>query len=193
MKKINNLERSLENLRLKTSPATDQRILSDASDALAQSSQRYSDSKQTSSRRTIMKKHWPKLAAAAVIIVAVVASITVLQESSTPAYALEQTIQANHSVRTIHIRDFPAGAERPKEFWAEFGDSGELLHCRAEFPQSEDGSKTVIWQDDKAEVWFKAKKLHLIIKDKMAAGKLLREIVELDPKLAVDRLHALQA
>ena len=110
-----------------------------------------------------MKRHWPKLAAAAVIVVAVVLSITVLERSSTVAFALEQAVEDNHSVRTIHIKDFPAGAEQPKEFWAEFGDSGELLRCRAEFPHSKDGSKTVIWQDDIAEVWFKPKKLHLII------------------------------
>ena len=43
-----------------------------------------------------MKNTWTKLAAAAaVIIVAVLVSVAVLEKSPTSAYALEQTIEAN--------------------------------------------------------------------------------------------------
>lgn len=45
-------------------------------------------------------------AVAAVLIMATALSITFLSESATPAYAIEQTIQANHSVRYLHIKNF---------------------------------------------------------------------------------------
>lgn len=154
--------------------------------ALAQST-------QTSLRRTIMKRHWPKLAAAAVIIVAVVLSITILEKSPTVAYALEQTIQANHSVRTIHIKRYIPENEQPEEYWAEFDETGQLLRCRIEAPKTEDGPKTVLWQDDKAEVWFKAKNSHVIINDKTVALHWRSIIEEIDPKLGIKRLEERQA
>ncbi|MHC4444087.1 MAG: hypothetical protein ACYTBZ_07560 [Planctomycetota bacterium] len=50
-----------------------------------------------------------KYAAAAVIIIAAVAlSTTFLSKAATSAYAIEQTIQANHSVRFLHIKTFIA-------------------------------------------------------------------------------------
>ncbi|MCK4849858.1 MAG: hypothetical protein KAT11_00835 [Phycisphaerae bacterium] len=101
MKNINDLEHSIENLRSTTSPTTDQRILTDASAALAQSTQTYSDSKQTSLRRTIMKKHWPKFAAAAVIIVAGLGVLVLLSNGQATLYA--QVIEATENARTIHV------------------------------------------------------------------------------------------
>ena len=51
-------------------------------------------------------KRFTKIAAAAVIVMAVVLSITFLDKLVTPAYSIEQTIQANHTVRYLHIKDF---------------------------------------------------------------------------------------
>jgi hypothetical protein len=54
--------------------------------------------------RTIMKSKITKLAAAAVIIIAVTLGLTtILDKSITTAYAIEQTIEALNSVRTVHI------------------------------------------------------------------------------------------
>ncbi len=52
--------------------------------------------------RTIMKSPITKLATAAVIIIAAVLLITILDKSATPAYALEHTIEAGRSIRYIH-------------------------------------------------------------------------------------------
>ena len=140
-----------------------------------------------------MKRHWPKFAAAAVIIVAVVISIAVLEKSPMPAYALEQTIQANHSVRTIHIKKFTPQAEQPEEFWAEFDENGELARCRLNLPQTADGPKEIVWQENKAEIWLKAKNMHAIIRDRSVAEQLRQTMEEIDPKLAIQRLRQLQA
>ena len=196
MKHKNDLEQSIENLRSTTSPATDQRILTDASAALAQSTQTHSDSKQTSSRRTIMKKHWPKFTAAALIIIAVVVSITILDKSPTVAYALEQTIQANHSVRYIHIKSLWASHEEPIEAWVEFDAAGQVKNVRMHVPawtEPSDGDKVIVWQDNKAHLWLKKKNIYGVVKDKAIADMIFKTIEELDPKMALQRLQSLKS
>jgi len=51
--------------------------------------------------RIIMNSKIAKLAAAAVVILAVVVSVTLIDRSATPAYAIEQTIEAMRSVSSV--------------------------------------------------------------------------------------------
>jgi hypothetical protein len=53
-------------------------------------------------RRIIMKSRITKLAAAAVIVVAVILSVNLWDKSVSSAYAVEQTIEAMRSIRSIH-------------------------------------------------------------------------------------------
>ncbi len=53
-------------------------------------------------RRQIMKSRITKLAAAAVIVAAVIVSVTLWDKSTSSAYAVEQTIEAMRSIRSIH-------------------------------------------------------------------------------------------
>lgn len=140
-----------------------------------------------------MKSHWTKFAAAAVIIVAVVVSITVLEKSPTVAYALEQTIQANHSVRTIHVKKYIPANEQPEEFWVEFDETGELYRCRMNMPKTADGPKEIVWLEDKAGIWLKAKNIYIIVHHKLIAEQLHQAMEVLDPKLAVQNLQHLQS
>lgn len=122
MKNINDLEHSIENLRSTTSPTTDQRILTDASATLAQSTQTYSESKQTSLRRTIMKSNWTKFATAAAVIVAVVGVLVLLSNGEATLYA--QVIQGIDNARTIHVigKDFADGQwQKGLEVWYQRG------------------------------------------------------------------------
>jgi len=67
-------------------------------------------------RGTIMKSPITKFATAAVLIIAVVVSITFLDKSVTPAYAIEQTIEAMKNIVTVHFfaRDWQ---DREIETW----------------------------------------------------------------------------
>ena len=109
-----------------------------------------------------MQSKTTKLAAAAVIIIAALLSITFLDKSVTPAaYALEQTIEAYHAVRYIHIKDFKVGEDEPKEFWFECDDFGQIKNARWHMPEWDspgDGAKVVVWKEGKAQVWFRKKK-----------------------------------
>jgi len=140
----------------------------------------------------IMKSGITKLAAAAAIIVAVVLSIDIWDKSIPAAYALDQTIEANHTVRYLHIKDFGATKGEPKEFWLEFDEYGEVKNVRMDFPEwstGGDGPKVVVWKENKAEVWFKKKNGFLTVRDKTVADSMLKLAEECDPRLAVERLH----
>jgi len=141
----------------------------------------------------IMKSQITKLAAAAMIILAVVLTINLWNES---AYVLAQTITANHTVRYLHIKDFASGhKDEPKQFWLEFDANGEVRNVRMDFPEwasGGDGPKVVVWKENKAQVWFRRKNSLLTVRDESVAKSMLKLAEECDPRLAVERLYAQQ-
>jgi len=146
-------------------------------------------------RRIIMENPMTKYAAAAAIIVGVVLTLSIWDKTTPVAYALEQTAKASHSVRFLHIKDFKAGEDEPKEFWLEFDDQGQAKSIRAHMPAWEspyDGAKEVVWKDGKAKIWFKKKKTLMTIKDQRFADKMSKIIHLFDPKLAVQRFSELE-
>ena len=93
-------------------------------------------------RKITMFKKYAKtglgFATAAAVIVAVGLLITVSDKVTTAAYALEETIQANHTVRFIHVRVSVPAHQEPKEFWTEFGAHGDVQRLRGEIPAWDD-------------------------------------------------------
>ncbi|MHC4463395.1 MAG: hypothetical protein ACYS30_18460, partial [Planctomycetota bacterium] len=97
---------------------------------------------QTSGQRTreqkmwiiIMKSRITKFSAAAVIMIVVALSINFLGKSVAPAYAIEQTIEANRAVQYLHFKYFyKSHDDVAKEFWLEFDESGQLKNARINF------------------------------------------------------------
>ncbi len=196
MRSERSIKRLIGGLHDTTGPEMDKRVLKDVLRALAESEKR-SALTRPNIGRTIMKSPITKLAAAAVIIVAVLLTINIWDKSIPTAYALEQTVQASHSVRYLHIKSFKANEDEPKEFWVEFYENGAVKNVRMHMPawdSPEDGAKVTIWKENKAQVWFKKKKSLVTIKDETVAAHTLNFMKELDPKLVVERLyHAQQA
>jgi len=143
--------------------------------------------------RTIMKSRITKLAAAAVIIIAVSLGLTtLLDQTVAPAYAIEQTIQASHTVRYLHTKNFFVSHEEPLEFWVEFGPSGQLKNMRFNKPawlEPADGATVIVWKDNKMQLWIKKKNFLVTLRDKEVADQALKAMEQLDPKLAVKRLQ----
>ena len=143
-------------------------------------------------REYITKSQITKLAAAVVIILAVVLTINLWNES---AYVIAETIKASHSIRYLHIKSFRQNEDEPKEFWIEFYRDGEVRNVRMHMPEwdsPEDGAKVTIWKENKAQIWFKKKNTLITIRDKTVAAHTLNFIKELDPKLVVQRLYYAQ-
>lgn len=143
-------------------------------------------------RRIIMTSTITKIAAAAVIIAAVALSFSVWDKTTLTAYALGQTVEANHTVRSLYVRDFKPGEDEPKEFWLQFDDRGQVQNVRISMPEWEspaDGAKTIIWQEGKATVWFKKKNVLLTVRDERLAQQMLGLALQADPRLAMERLY----
>ena len=120
MKPADDIERIVNSMSFQAGPETDRRIWADAREAQEQTQARMATPNGSRLRRHIMRNPRMNLAAAAAITVAVVLSIGLWKKSSRTAYALEQTIEASHSVRCLEIREFQAGMEGPKVFRVEF-------------------------------------------------------------------------
>ena len=97
-----------------------------------------------------------KLAAAAVIIIAVLLAITLLDRSTVPAYAIQQTVEALKNVRFLHIVARDQAGQIKDERWIEIGMDGFQVRYRQDSPSNpvaiEDGESTAVYRHDKQAV-----------------------------------------
>ena len=90
-------------LKTKASPQLDRRIdnlITQADKTQTQTSNIW---------RIIMENRITKFATAAVIVIAVLLSITFFEKTTSTAYAIEQTIEANRGMRYLHTKYFQDG------------------------------------------------------------------------------------
>ncbi|MHC4331875.1 MAG: hypothetical protein ACYSWW_27545, partial [Planctomycetota bacterium] len=112
MKYPDNIESAIKNFcgrkraTAKTTTELDRRIIDEALLAQEKWKKTQSDATQLNIWRIIMKSQITKLATAAVIVVAVVILLTVLDKSTTPTWALEQTIETLREIESIHISGY---------------------------------------------------------------------------------------
>ena len=168
----------------------DERILADALTAYKKT-ENDTAPKRPSVWRIAMNSRITKLAAAAVIIAAVVFGVSVFDKTTPTAYALEQTLHASHTVRWLHIKDFKAGEDEPKEFWLEFDQQGQVRNVRTHIPEWDSpshGAKVAIWHEGKVTVWFEKKNILFTAGNQEFAKQILTMVRELDPKWAVQHL-----
>ena len=94
---------------------------------------------------TIMRSRITKLAAAAVIIIAVVLSITFLDKSVTPAYGIEQTIEAFRDVNSVYVEAITRGEANTSlnlKMWARRGEDGKFFF--GDFRQESSYGDTIV-------------------------------------------------
>ncbi|MHC4461178.1 MAG: hypothetical protein ACYS6W_13790 [Planctomycetota bacterium] len=104
-----NIERSIkksyiENIEVSADAEMDGRIIGDALAAMEESKKTSPAFSRPNIWRIIMKSPITKLAAAAVIIVTAVLSITILEKSATPAYGITDLPELLKKARTIHVK-----------------------------------------------------------------------------------------
>ncbi len=141
-----------------------------------------------------MRSPTAKVAAAAAILAAVVLFIGPWDRSVPSAYAIEQTIEANRSVRYLHIKNFTSGHEEPREGWLELGEDGQVTKMRAHMPEwasPADGPRVIVWKNGTVQMWLKRQNLLGITKADGIQEQLTGILRELDPRLALAHISEL--
>jgi len=196
MRSVKKIEKYVQNIYTNKFQVTmtnnfDERVISNIMNTVEEQKTKMSTTNQTNIWRTIMNNRITKFAVVAVVLAALVLSITIFDNTVQEAYAIEQTREANRGVRFIHLKYEKAvgGGDGVEDMWAQFDDNQELLHLRMNFPNSADGPKDVVWKEGKAEVWFKARKKFVVLREENMLARLKMPYKEFDPKLIVEQLY----
>lgn len=135
-----------------------------------------------------MKSKITKLAAAAVIIVAAVLSITVLDKSVPSAYAITQTIEAFEGLGYVHVRILRPPAESGQDIWLEFDESGKVVRARVEEGEDEN-FRIMVWANDTI-YWFSPPKNEFVkMHETGFAARLEQMRFMIDPKATVQSVY----
>jgi hypothetical protein len=197
MRPTEKVERELKKMNFSAGAELRKQILDDAMKAHEQTKTQ-SAFEQPNIWRTLMKNKLVRIAAITAIVAGIAFGVTnILERGATPAYAIEQTIEANHSIRFLHIKYFdPKHSEtEPKEIWLEFDEGGQPKNIRVHMPEWEspgEGPSVVVWNQGKMTVWFKNKNLLETRENNEFSNRFLMMAREADPKLAVERFYELQ-
>ena len=201
MRSTENIEKLVKNLDLDigTYSQADRAVLNELLEAQEKSKKMKSAFVSPKTRRQIMKSPITKLAAAAVVIIAITLSVYIWDESMPLAYAIEQTIEANNNVRYLHIKIYAADKEEPREGWLEFDRDGQVTKARIHlpawfFPADADEARVIVWKEDIEQVWDKSRKVMGTVKaNKNTKEQLTAFLREVDPRLAVKHICELES
>lgn len=140
-----------------------------------------------------MKSKITKFAVAAVLVIAAIMSITFLNKSVKPAYALEQTIAAVEDIRYFHFKYFGNHPDRylTKEAWVEYGPTGKVKNVRFDVYDEGRISQSVAWKEGKTEVWSRGREL-TFFEDANYTAKILFFASRYNPKGAMEYLDSLE-
>lgn len=157
MKLTNNIEKAIRNkLNFTASAEMRERILTDVINAQEDSKKTKSALAGPNIRNIIMRSPITKLAAAAMIVIAAVLLITILDKSATPTYAIEHTIDALKDVRFLHLVRRNQSGEIFDERWIELDSDGRQIRYRQDTPPDfldiEDGETVAMYRKDKNAV-----------------------------------------
>lgn len=141
--------------------------------------------------RVFMKSRITKFTAAAVLIIAAVLTITILNNTATPAYALQDTIEAYNSIRWLHINESTTISQetRTSEIWLGCDEQGNVNKMRFQLDNAGEsiGPLTIAGDSNKSEVWIPMHNLRMV--GCGSPGILLNyDVSELDPKFFFQRL-----
>ena len=169
----------------------DNRILNDCFAAFEKTSKTKPADSQPNIWRMIMKMKITKFAAAAVIALAIILSINIMDKSVPAAFGIEKVIDAYNNIYYLHVKQFRADQQEPIESWIKADEQGGIEKARYYLPEyvsPEDGAKLIAWTPEKAELWFKRKNGYLIFQTKKVEAMMQSLIEQCQPKLVMKKL-----
>jgi hypothetical protein len=187
MSPMENIEKRIENVKIAVDAEANEKVFGNILQAFKKSKANQSAATQPNLWRTIMKSKIAKLAAAAVMIVAIALSLTFLDKSVTSAYAIEQTIEASRDLRFLYFEYFDSGDEAIKECWIEFDPNGEARKARTNLHAH--WQIVHVWKEGKTQTWLKEKNTLRTYEDDGFTAKMLKLVRDCDPRTAVESLY----
>jgi len=200
MKFPENLEKFLkkfymsEQASLKSDSEKNKQVVEDALSAYRRTLNRRPVIVKQNAWGIIMKSPVTKLAVAAVIIITAVFLITFFDNAASPAYALEQTIEANHTIKTVHLRMFKGGQSvknnEPTYYWLKYDDTGKLSNFRCN-ENDKDGIRLIVWNKGISKTWIPENNVVIVNNLNNTDERWENFAEEFDPKLVLQRLYDL--
>jgi hypothetical protein len=185
---IEKIEHLAREIRIKPGIFDDSRIIADAANALERTVSARALAARLSLWRTIMRNPITKLAVAAVIILAVVISVSVFNKSMPAAFGIEQVIDAYDNIRFLHVKQFFPDGRLLGEYWIKSDEQGRPVKARYYLPVTEDGIKLIVWTPEKTEHWAKSKYRLFICQTKRIEDRMQRILDQCQPKLVMKKL-----
>ncbi|MHC4645272.1 MAG: hypothetical protein ACYTBJ_07205, partial [Planctomycetota bacterium] len=194
MKPTENMEKLIRDVPIDTSNRTDEVVRGDVLKALENTKETTSAKFGPNIGRIIMNKPIAKLVTAAAVILIAVLGISLLQNSATTAYAIEQTIEAGQDVRYLHFYFSSFDSNTPeKEAWLEYDDSGQLKNSRVNWYESGGSQDMVaVWKEGKTQYWHKKNKTLKFFEDEIYTKKVVGFAKRYDPTRTVENMYDLE-
>jgi len=195
MKPVKKIEDLLKRINVTPAAEMDRRTLQDILQAQEKSQNQPSADLPPNFWRIIMKSKITKLTAAAVIILAVILSMNLLDKSIPAAYAIEQTIEAGQDVRYLHFYHYASlDSNTPdKEAWLEYDDSGQIKNIRVNwYNYYSSGNMVLVWKEGRTKYWRKEKKTLTFFEDEIYTKKSVAFAKRYDPTRAVENMYDLE-
>ena len=133
MRSAETIKKRIKNTTIKTNPKVNKAVLNDLLDRMDRAEGVSINARQPNIWRIIMNRPISKFATAAAVILIVALGITLLDHSVSPAYAIEQTIEALRQTRIVHMfcRDWNG---KEFEMWMSLNAEGYPEYCYSYWP-----------------------------------------------------------
>ena len=181
MKFTDNIEQLIKKNRFKATPETYNQTLGSFMRAVDECYGQESNNMKAKIWRHIMCKPITKLSIAAIVIVAICASIPLLDNGVKSAYAIDQTITSIQKIRTIHMRttgdEHGKGKREYGEGWIKYDAAGRMTHFRVNVYEgllSEGGEAQfhAVWNNGVEKIWKPLQKKVFIYRVNNAEDKV---------------------
>ena len=175
------------------SSQVDDKIIDDAFQTFEKSKTKKQAETQPDIWRIIMKSKITKLTAAAAIIIIAALGISLLQNSATTAYAIEQTIEAGQDVRYLHFYFSSLDSNTTfKEAWLEYDDSGQIKNIRVNWYNQPSGDMVAVWKEGRTQYWTKKANTLKFFEDEIYTKKCVGFAKRYDPTRTVENMYDLE-
>jgi hypothetical protein len=195
MKSLKDIKNRVKQFNVNPRSEMRSKVLDEALEIQRNQEQRSTSDKYT--WRTIMKNRRIRFAAAAVLVLITYLCLQIPKGLVAPAYALQDTIEAYSSIRTLHVKEFRTvyGQRWDTESWIEFDEYGKPARFRHQADRistgGEIGPVTVVNDGDGSYTWLP--KLNLGFKrsgESVIGSSLVQwEVSDAAPKLVFEKLQ----